>query len=245
VKIHRRIVQNPVLRGDAAACLLFRYSIERAAYKATPWDVAGAVLFLQPGQYFACWRAISDDTGLTVKQLRRAAAKLAKAGMLTAEPRANRGILMTVCNYLVFQGGGEHRGQTSGAADADTDGPPEGLTEATLSKKKESRPENKDPLGRSGSDLEFDRFWQAYPRRQGKGAAQAAWRKSAGDRPTIEDLEAVIEQQSGQEQWRRDAGRFIPHPANWLREGRWEDETPPERVVVGPDGLALSEEYSQ
>jgi hypothetical protein len=26
------------------------------------------------------------------------------------------------------------------------------------------------------------------------------------------------------EQWRRDDGRFIPHPATWLNQRRWEDE---------------------
>jgi hypothetical protein len=29
------------------------------------------------------------------------------------------------------------------------------------------------------------------------------------------------------EQWRRDDGRFIPHPATWLNQRRWEDEAEP------------------
>jgi len=34
----------------------------------------------------------------------------------------------------------------------------------------------------------------------------------------------ALEQQSKTEQWRKERKRYIPNPATWLNEERWEDE---------------------
>lgn len=69
----------------------------------------------------------------------------------------------------------------------------------------------------------FDRFWSAYPRKVGKLAARKAWLSLSDDLPDIEDLLAAIERSKRSSQWSRDGGQFIPHPATWLRQGRWDD----------------------
>lgn len=70
----------------------------------------------------------------------------------------------------------------------------------------------------------FDRFWEAYPRRQGKEAARKAWAKMRPDAALLEDMLAALERQRASDQWRKDGGRFIPLPATWLNGRRWEDE---------------------
>ena len=35
-----------------------------------------------------------------------------------------------------------------------------------------------------------------------------------------------MEAQSHSEQWLKDEGRYIPHPATWINGRRWEDEQP-------------------
>lgn len=72
--------------------------------------------------------------------------------------------------------------------------------------------------------MDFDTFWKAYPRKVAKGAARTAWERTKSIRPSIDVLLQAIEQQKQQEQWQRDGGMFIPHPATWLRQERWEDE---------------------
>jgi hypothetical protein len=34
----------------------------------------------------------------------------------------------------------------------------------------------------------------------------------------------AVGRQRASRQWREDGGRYIPHPATWLNQGRWEDE---------------------
>jgi hypothetical protein len=73
--------------------------------------------------------------------------------------------------------------------------------------------------------VEFDAFWQAYPRKVGRKAAIKAW-NSAKDRPPLADVLAAVETQKRLPAWTKDGGQFIPHPATWLNQGRWDDGPP-------------------
>jgi hypothetical protein len=79
-------------------------------------------------------------------------------------------------------------------------------------------------VGEEGYSQEFNRFWTVYPRRVGKAAAWRAWRQLAARRPPIEAILAAVDRASATEQWQRDGGQFVPHPATWLRRGGWDDE---------------------
>lgn len=77
------------------------------------------------------------------------------------------------------------------------------------------------------ADLLFQTFWKAYPKRIAKSAAKKAWDKL---RPTDELLRIMIqavEKWKKSDQWRKDNGQFIPHPATWINNRRWEDDPPP------------------
>lgn len=70
--------------------------------------------------------------------------------------------------------------------------------------------------------LEFEQFWTAYPRKIGKKAALHAWQK-ATDKPGVDVIMQAIESAKKTDQWTKDNGQFIPHPATWLNQGRWAD----------------------
>lgn len=69
----------------------------------------------------------------------------------------------------------------------------------------------------------FEEFWKSYPRKVGKKAAQTAWKKAA--LPPIEKVLSAVSKQKQSPQWRKEGGRYIPNPATWLNQGRWDDET--------------------
>lgn len=69
----------------------------------------------------------------------------------------------------------------------------------------------------------FDEFWAAYPKKVGKDAARKAFEKRKPDVELLAQMMAAIAVQANSEQWRKDGGQFIPHPATWLNEGRWMD----------------------
>ena len=70
---------------------------------------------------------------------------------------------------------------------------------------------------------EFESFWREYPRKIGKGGAYKAWGKL---KPPLRDCLSALQWQKKSEQWTKEQGQFIPHPATWLNQRRWEDEKP-------------------
>lgn len=72
----------------------------------------------------------------------------------------------------------------------------------------------------------FAEFWSAYPRKVGKGKATEAWANSHGKRPPLADILAAIEEAKSSHQWTKDNGQFIPNPATWLNQSRWDDSLP-------------------
>jgi hypothetical protein len=78
----------------------------------------------------------------------------------------------------------------------------------------------------------FDEFWQEYPKKVGKEAARKAWDKIKPNAELRQKISAAVETATQSEQWRRENGRFIPNPATWLNQGRWDDEP----AVTKPGG---------
>lgn len=80
------------------------------------------------------------------------------------------------------------------------------------------------PADKTGKapDAEFERFWEAYPRQQAKGAARKAFAK-ARKKVSLDVMLAAIERQKASWNWTREGGQYIPQPASWLNGERWND----------------------
>lgn len=86
-------------------------------------------------------------------------------------------------------------------------------------------PPKETPKETSERDL-FSEFWAAYPRKTSKQAAVKAWAKLKPAPELAGQIMLALEQQKDWPQWTKDGGQFIPHPATWLNNKRWEDEPP-------------------
>lgn len=75
----------------------------------------------------------------------------------------------------------------------------------------------------------FNEFWEAYPRKEAKPKALAAWKKLT---PPLQQVIDALTWQKAQEQWIKDGGQFIPLPASYLNAKRWLDE--PQVIVAKP-----------
>lgn len=70
----------------------------------------------------------------------------------------------------------------------------------------------------------FEKFWKVYPRKCAKGDARKAWATTEKIRPPLDDLLKAIYAARASKDWMKDSGEFIPYPATWLRQERWEDQ---------------------
>ena len=70
---------------------------------------------------------------------------------------------------------------------------------------------------------DFDAFWQAYPKKVGKGDALKSWNKA---KPNLQDVLRSLDWQKQQQAWLKDGGQYIPNPSTYLNQQRWLDEAP-------------------
>lgn len=104
---------------------------------------------------------------------------------------------------------------STGTLSPTTDNPPEGGDD-------DGEPD-KQPK-KSLLEQRFDEFWAAYPKKVGKKAALASWKKVKPDTELFDKIMTAIERAKATWQWQRENGRYIPNPKTWLNEGRWDDE---------------------
>jgi hypothetical protein len=83
---------------------------------------------------------------------------------------------------------------------------------------------NKDKYTGVSTTPGFDRFWTAYPKKKAKKDAQKAYDRVHPAPDELEQLLAALERAKQSSDWKKDGGKFIPHPATWLNGERWNDE---------------------
>lgn len=76
----------------------------------------------------------------------------------------------------------------------------------------------------NGAEQRFDEFWAAYPKKTGKDAARKAFEKRKPDADLLATMLGVLAAQRNSKDWLKDGGQFVPNPATWLNQGRWQDE---------------------
>lgn len=95
---------------------------------------------------------------------------------------------------------------------------------------KEERSSKKEDVDISNK---FEVFWKAYPKRKSKGQAEKVFIKLNPDKKLFEKILGEIEKAKKADDWQKDDGKFIPHPATWLNARGWEDEYIERKGVQG------------
>lgn len=70
----------------------------------------------------------------------------------------------------------------------------------------------------------FEIFWKAYPKKKSRVVAEKAFIKINPDEQLLATMLAKIERAKKSVDWSKDNGQYIPYPAAWLNQRRWEDE---------------------
>lgn len=95
------------------------------------------------------------------------------------------------------------------------------ITTKDNSKRKDQKTTPKETLSRSLRER-FEIFWECYPRKRSKKAAEKAFAKVNPDEQLFKDLMAGLERAKTSEQWQNP--QYQPHAATWLNDGGWMDE---------------------
>ena len=80
------------------------------------------------------------------------------------------------------------------------------------------------PKKKSLIEERFDIFYAAYPRKAGVAKAKTIWKRISPTQKTFDEIMEGLARAKKCEQWNKDHGQFIPHPATWLNQERWKDD---------------------
>ena len=210
----------------------------KASYKKRQVLISGSVVCVEPGQFVLGRKSASESLGVTERAVRTCLKNLEKLGNIETKA-TNRFTLVTLINWELYQ---ENEDETTSKRPANDH---KQEREEGKERKKEKNIESKDSCAsvectdliqtsksiqkqnqKKQVDTAFEIFWAAYPKKKGKKQAIRAWEKIKPS-PTIaeaEKLAQIVSLQARTPQWTKDSGEFIPLPATWLNNERWNDE---------------------
>lgn len=111
-------------------------------------------------------------------------------------------------------------------AERNANAPPNAMrthTEGNALQTPDTRHQTNTPKPPAATPDGFAEFWERYPKKVGKPAAVKAFR-SARINGHLPEVLADVEAKAGSEAWTKAGGQFVPNPATYLNQRRWEDE---------------------
>jgi hypothetical protein len=166
-------------------------------------------------------KLLAAECDMTVETLKSHLKKLEALGFITIIPQYAEGVQLPN-QYMLNMDGGGGKFSPEGGGKFSPEGGGKFSTTYNQEVKPVIEPTESTPIG-------FDSFWSAYPRKVAKPAALKAWRKA---KPTDRQIDAIVDdvrKRQNSDEWQKSDGQFIPHPATYLNQRRWEDsavETP-------------------
>lgn len=203
IKLHRKFIDWEWYR-DVNTKILFLHLLFKVNWK----DGRFMGIEVPRGSLITSIEHLASETGLTVQNVRTSINKLKSTGELTSKP-TNKYTLVTLTNYGFYQD--DDKQLTNKSTDKLTN------EQQTTNNNRRKKEYNNNIYAQN-----FEKFWEAYPKKRDKQGAFKAFKKIDVD---IDVLLRAIEKQKQSKDWQKDDGQYIPYPSTWLNGHRWEDET--------------------
>jgi hypothetical protein len=105
---------------------------------------------------------------------------------------------------------------------------PKGDGNQTATTRQPSAAEGKGREGKGKEDKSytsaFETFWSLYPRKVAKVKAFQSWKHIKPNESLAKKIMTALEAHCASDSWKKEDGRYIPHPTTWLNQERWDDE---------------------
>lgn len=195
--------------GEAFIDLLLR-----ANYRTSFLIDRGEQIVIRPGQILTSIHSLANRWKWSRSRVRRWIDSCSKRGEIYTKSDHRRTVI-TLCNFDKWRFVSSTGVTTDVTSDVTSDEP---VTDPSEEVKKVNKGDNRTRRARVRRDG-FGDFWEAWPHKVGKKAAERAW-QNAKDLP---DLAAVLE---AVEAYKRSKppDRQWCNPATWINQGRWMDQ---------------------
>lgn len=191
------------------------------------WEAAAVLSRIEyrsgrDGWWTATLEEMQADMRIGPRPLRRAIQELKDAGMLESE-RVDRFNATQRWRIVIA---GHHVNDETSFSESDVSYVSENdETSSSLCSKNVEELQEQPPTPLPVPvDAAFDRWWDLYPRKVGKGAARKAYAKVTQRGVSHTTLLDALVVQLGALRQAQAKGGFCPHAATWLNQERWDDD---------------------
>ena len=220
IKVSRCLLQNVVFQNEKLL-KVWMWCLLKASYKERKVQVGMQTIQLLPGQFIFGRRAAAEELRFSENFVFRSMKKLEELQKLNIKSN-NKFSLVTIENWVLYQGfNGLDEQQIEQQIDSKQTANRQQID--TNNKVKKVNKGNNTPLTPQGVETGFEIFWAAYPKKTSKPAATKAWAKLKPNEETVRTMLAAIEAAKQTADWQKDGGKYVPYPATWLNNRRWED----------------------
>lgn len=217
IKLHRRIQGHWLWEKPYSPVQAWLEVVMRANWQDTQIIHGGEVVTLHRGEFLASTRSLAKDFGWSKDKVTRWLKKARQhpTPMLHQTrdgKRDSNGAIYLVVKYDTYNP------LQDGDRDSKRDSDEDSNEDSGKDKQKISKKQN------NKTYPQFDAFWDAYPRRVGKKAAEKAYAKAITGLNGTEDPHGKILRAVQTYAAEVTDPKFIAHPTTWLNGGRWDDE---------------------
>jgi len=229
IKLYRLLIKKPIwLNSTPEHKSIMITLLLLANHEPAEWEWMGIKFKVARGQFVTSLEKIREKTGkgISIQNVRSCLKRLGKLDFATDEA-TKAGRLITIINWDSYQPK-EKKATKIPTIEQ------QGSNKAATPNKNNKN--NKKELYTSN----FLNFWEQYPKKVGKGSAFTSYKKIKEPTPSLKTILESVSCQKKSDQWQD--RQYIPNPATWLNQRRWEDELDP---INGNDPDLTSEEIRE
>lgn len=192
----------------------------KASHKEIEQMVGMTKVVLQPGQFIYGRHIASVECGLSPSTVRNCMDWLKNNQTLDIKSD-NKKSVVTLINWALYQANDEEKDSKKDSCRTTTGQQQD--TNKNDKNLKNLRNNPPTPQTRGERYDYFADFWEAYPRKEKKALAKKIFERIKMTDELMEKIMDSLYQFRISDEWKREGGRFIPHPTTWLNQRRWED----------------------
>lgn len=240
VKLHRSLQDKAFFRKDSEIVHLWIHILMQATHVKREEYLGKKLHTCAPGEFTTDRRLLALETGINASKVERCLTYFEKIEQQIEQRKTRQNRLIIVKNWHLYQESEpqsepqvNHNRTTSEphiAEDAHKTVSDQRKKERKCIKERKKELFKNERMKEEYTVCKFDEFYILYPKKRAKKKAIESWMKLKLNDDLFNQIIASLKQDVNSEQWNRDEGKFIPLPATWLNQERWNDSH--EKIVT-------------
>ena len=214
IKLHRKLLENPIVMKDADHLAVWTYLLLMASHKEHRTLLGGKAITLKPGQLVTGRKKIGDTLGVNEHKVDRIL-KALKSEQMIEQQGTRSGSVITILRWNEYQDGEQPNEQHVSNERATSEQPL-----STIQECKNVRKNNNTSKWAS----EFDDLWELYPKKHGKQDAKRHYLKARKDGVDPEAVRAGIIAYNRYIELTRTEDRYIKAGSSFFNQRAWEND---------------------